>query len=200
MLATIVRVRPWSARSSPRSVGRVTEMTPSSCAIDIRCGTCARSSPLGPCTVTRPGSTVTVTPAGTSIGCLPILDTVTPNPDLPDETDHFAADALGLGGAARDHAAGRGQDCSSHASEDAGKAILAGVDPAARLGDALEAREHALAAAPVLELDHEHLVGQLAGGLDMVVAHVALLLKDAGDLFLELGARHLGAVVQRLVS
>src|SRR4051812_28039124 len=119
MLATRVRVRPWSARSGPRSVGRVTLMMPSACSIAMRAGTCWRSSPFGPCTVTRPGSTVTVTPEGTSIGRLPILLTVSSlDRGLPDEADHFAADALALGGAARDHAAGGGQDCSSHAAED----------------------------------------------------------------------------------
>src|SRR2546423_4409310 len=119
MLATSVRVSPCSARSSPRSVGRVTVITPSSCSIFIRWGTVVRSSPLGPETVTRPGSTETSTPAGTWMGCLPIRDM-----SLPDEADHFAADALGLGGAARDHAAGRGQDCSFEAAEDARQVVL----------------------------------------------------------------------------
>src|SRR5262249_30760475 len=104
MLATRERVNPCSARSSPRSVGRLTVTTLSSCSIFMRCGTTERSSPLGPETVTRPGSTETSTPAGTLMGCLPIRDMA-----LPDETDHFAADAFALGGAARDHAAGRGQ-------------------------------------------------------------------------------------------
>src|SRR3954469_13932652 len=156
MLATRVRVNPCKARSSPRSVGRLTVITPSSCSIFMRCGTTVRSSPLGPETVTRPGSTETSTPAGTSMGCLPMRDM-----SLPDEADHFAADAFALGGTARDHAAGRGQDCSSHAAQDAGQAVLARVDAPAGLGDALQAREDALAAAAVLELDHEHLVGQL---------------------------------------
>ncbi len=72
MFAISVRVSPWSARSSPRSVGRVTRIVPSSCAISIREGTTCASSPFGPDTVTRPGSTDTVTPAGTSMGLLPI--------------------------------------------------------------------------------------------------------------------------------
>src|SRR5258708_884981 len=114
MLATRVRVRPWSARSSPRSVGRVTVIVPSVCAIAIRCGTTWRSSPFGPCTVTRPGSTVTVTPDGTSIGRLPIRLM-----GSPDETDDFAADAFALGGAARDHAAGGGQGRRSPAAGNA---------------------------------------------------------------------------------
>src|SRR5262245_4379604 len=181
MFATRVRVSPWSARSSPRSVGRVTTIRPSSWAIVIRWGTTWRSSPLGPCTVTRPGSTVTVTPAGTSIGRFPIRLISR----SPDEADDFAADALALGGAARDHAAGGGQDRGAHAAEHARQPVLAGVDAAAGLRDALEPGEDALAAASVLELDHEHLVGQLAGLDDVVAADVALFGEDAGDLLLE---------------
>jgi hypothetical protein len=74
---------------------------------------------------------------------------------LPDETDDFAADAFGLGGAAGDDAAGRGQDGGAHAAEHARQAVLAGVDPATGLGDALEVGDDALAAAPVLQLDDE---------------------------------------------
>src|SRR3954453_5506825 len=194
MFATSERVSPCSARSSPRSVGRVTTMRPSSCAIVIRCGTCWRSSPFGPCTVTRPGSRVTVTPAGTSMGCFPMRLMA-----LPDEADHFAADSLLGGLAARDDAARGGQDRGPHAAEDARQAVLAGGDPAAGLRDALDARENALAAAAVLELDHEHAVRELAL-LHAVVADVALLLEDARDLLLEPRGGHLDAVVQRLVG
>src|SRR5215831_4504862 len=193
MFAMSVRVRPWSARSSPRSVGRVTTIVPSSWLMPMRVGTTWRSSPFGPETVTRPGSTDTSTPAGTSMGFLPIRLI-----SLPDETDHFAADAFALGGAARDDAAGRGQDCGAHAAEHARQPVLAGVDPPARLGDALEVGQHALAPAAVLQLDDERRVGARLG--DMEVADVALLLEDAGDLDLELRVRHLRAVVQRLVG
>src|SRR5581483_7024791 len=117
---------------------------------------------------------------------------------LPDETDHFAADALALGGAARDDAAGRGQDRGPHAAEHARQPVLAGVDAAARLGDTLEIGQHPLAPAAVLELDDERRVRALLG--DVKVADVALFLEDPRDLDLELRVRHLGAVVQRLVG
>src|SRR5947208_6432300 len=185
MLATRVRVSPCSARSSPRSVGRVTVITPSPCSIFMRCGTAVRSSPFGPDTVTRPGSTDTSTPAGTLMGCLPIRDM-----SLPDETDHFAADAFALGGAARDDAAGRGQDCSSEAAEDARQALLVRVDAPPGLRHALQAGQHALTAAAVLELDDEHLVRQLARLDDVKAADVPLLLEDAGDLLLQLRGGH----------
>src|SRR5438067_9821681 len=206
MLATSVRVSPCSARSSPRSVGRLTVITPSSCSIFIRWGTAVRSSPFGPDTVTRPGSTETSTPAGTWMGCLPILLKILSvtqwfvGRELPNKANDFAADALGLGGAARDHAAGRGQDCSSEAAQHARQAVLARVDAPARLGHTLEAGEHALPAAAVLELDDERLVGQLARLDDVEPADVALLLEDARDLFLQLRGRHLDAVLQRLVG
>src|ERR687896_304291 len=114
MLATRERVRPCSARSSPRSVGRETTSVPSSFSIFMRTGTCCVSSPSGPLTVTRPGSTATLTPSGISMGLLPIRLMA-----LPDETHHFAADALFLGRLARDEAARRGQDRGAHAAEDA---------------------------------------------------------------------------------
>ena len=99
---------------------------------------------------------------------------------LPDVADDFAADALGLGGATRDDAARGGHDRDAHAAEHALAAILAGIDAPARLGHALEAGEHALAAAAVLELDDERRVGALFR--DVEVADVALFFEDAGDL------------------
>src|SRR6476660_252839 len=163
MFAISVRVRPCSARSSPRSVGRVTVTVPSSCAICIRCGTSWRSSPFGPATVTRPGSTETITPAGTSMGRFPIRLMIRLSA-VPDETDDFAADALGFGGAARDDTAGRGQDRGAHAAEHARQTILARVDAAARLRDPLQVGQHALAAAPVLQFDDEPWVRALGHG------------------------------------
>src|SRR5215470_8456677 len=104
MFATSVRVSPWSARSSPRSLGRVTVITPSFCSIVIRCGTTCASSPSGPLTCTRPGLIETETPAGNSMGDLPIRLI-----RLPDETDDLAADAALLRGPAGHDSARGGQ-------------------------------------------------------------------------------------------
>src|SRR5215207_7272061 len=112
MFAIRVRVRPWSARSSPRSVGRVTTISPSRCSIFIRGGTCCDSSPSGPLTCTRPGERPTLTLVGISMGFLPIRLIA-----LPDEAHDFPADSALLGGAARDQAARGGQDRGPHASE-----------------------------------------------------------------------------------
>src|SRR3954468_7758292 len=150
MFAMSERVSPCSARSSPRSVGRVTVSVPFSCSTFIRCGMSRESSPRGPLTITRPGESDTDTPAGSSIGLFPIRLI-----SLPDEANDLAADPALLRGPAGHHAARGGQDRGSHAAEHARHAVLARVDAAARLGDPLQVRDHALAAAAVLELDHE---------------------------------------------
>src|SRR4051794_1207722 len=193
MFATSVRVRPCSARSSPRSVGRFTVTTPSACSIFIRAGTCCCSVPSGPATATRAGSIVTVTPSGTWMGALPIL--LIP---LPDEGHHFAADAALLRGAARDET-GRGrEDRDAHPAEHARKTVFPGVDPAARLRHALQAGDDPLAVAAELEVDDQGIEGFAL--LHVVVADVALLLEEAGDLDLHPRARHGCLLVQRLVG
>src|SRR4029453_17137120 len=121
MFAISVRVRPCSARSSPRSVGRVTVIVPSDCSTFIRVGTCWESSPRGPLTITRPGEIETFTPVGNSMGCLPIrLIAVS----LPDEAQDFAADSFLFCRAGRDKAVRRGHDRHTHPAEDARQAIL----------------------------------------------------------------------------
>src|SRR5436190_152254 len=195
MFATSVRVRPCSARSSPRSVGRVTTSCSSCFSIWIRTGTCCDSSPSGPFTCTRPGETATLTLAGTSIGLFPIRLTY---PSLPDEADDFPADpALGRG-AARDETARRRQDRRPHPPEHARQAILARVDPAAGLRDPPEPGDHALAIAPELELDDQGI--EALALLDSEAPDVALLLQDAGDLLLQARGRHLDVLVHRLVG
>src|SRR5215470_12604937 len=193
MFATSERVSPCSARSSPRSVGRVTTTSPSRCSIFIRVGTCCCSVPSGPATATRAGSIVTVTPSGTGMGALPIL--LIP---LPDEGHYFAADAALLRGTARDEP-GRGrEDRDAHPSEHARKAVFPCVDPAARLRHALQAGDDPLAIAAELEV-HDQGIEALAL-LHVVVADVALLLEEAGDLDLHPRTRHGRVLVQRLVG
>src|SRR5215207_2506235 len=136
MFAISVRVRPWSARSSPRSVGRVTRISPSPCSTFIRPGTTCESSPSGPFTCTRPGEIATLTEVGSSIGRFPIRLMA-----LPDEANDLAADALALGGAARDEPLRGGHDGGLHAAEHARQAILASVHAATGLGDALQIGE-----------------------------------------------------------
>src|SRR5688500_6221175 len=120
MFAISVRVSPCSARSGPRSVGRLTRISPSACSIFIRCGTDCESSPSGPFTCTRPGESATETVDGSSMGCLPIRLIA-----LPDEGDDLAADAALRGLAARDEAGRGGQDGHAETTEDAGQPVLA---------------------------------------------------------------------------
>src|SRR6185312_6070582 len=150
MFAISVRVSPCSARSSPRSVGRVTVSVPSSCAICIRCGTSCCSEPRGPLTATRPGSIATVTPVGTSMGLLPIRLM-----GSPDETDDFSADPALLRGSARHETGRRGQDRDAHPAKHARETVLPRVDPAARLRHALQAGDDPLAVSPELEVDDQ---------------------------------------------
>src|SRR4051794_1854706 len=145
MFAISVRVRPCSARSSPRSVGRVTVSTPSSCAICIRCGTSCWSAPSGPVTATRPGSRTMFTPVGISMGLFPILLMSDFFWRLPDEGHDFAADAALLRGPAGDETRRGGQDRDAHPAQHARQTVLPRVDPAARLGDALQATDDPLA-------------------------------------------------------
>src|SRR5262245_52144560 len=194
MFAISDRVRPWSARSSPRSVGRVTISSSSWRSTFIRTGTCCVSSPSGPLTITRPGSMAMLTPAGTGIGRLPILLMSR----SPDEGDDLAADAALSRGAVGDEPARSREDRGAHPAQDARQPVLSRVDAAAGLGHALQVGDHALAAAAVLQLDDE-LVERLAA-LDVVVLDVALLLEEAGDLDLQLGRGHDDAVLERLVG
>src|SRR3954462_2087072 len=131
MFATSERVRPCRARSSPRSVGRLTTSVPSSLSICILAGTFCVSSPRGPLTVTRPGSTATLTPSGSGIGCLPIrLIRLS-----PDEADDLAADASLFGGLARDQASRGREDRGAHPSQHARQPNLTSVHAAAGLRD-----------------------------------------------------------------
>src|SRR6185312_6761377 len=115
----------------------------------------------------------------------------------PDEADDLAADALLLGGTARDQAVGGGQDCSPHPAEHARQTVLASVHAAAGLGDALQVGDQRVVGA-VLLLVLLRLVA-LVGTDHPEVLDVALLLEQPRDLPLQARARHLGVLVQRAV-
>src|SRR5215207_1064565 len=187
MFAIRLRVRPCSARSSPRSVGRLTTIVLSACSTCMRAGTCWVSSPSGPFTITRPGESETDTPAGSSMGCLPIRLI-----GSPDEADDFSADSLLGRGSARDQTVGGGQDRDAHPAEDARQPVLARIDAASWLRDPLEVGDHALAVSAELQLDHERVVRGVLLTLDLVVADVPLLFEEARDL-------GLGTLVQRAI-
>src|SRR5918999_3990407 len=185
MFATRLRVSPWSARSSPRSLGRDTTISSLACSSFMRRGTCCVSSPSGPFTITRPGSSETDTPAGISIGFLPMrLKSQFRGARLksgtallsPDKTDDFAADAFALGGLGGYQAPGGRHDRRAQAPEGPWEAMLLSVHAASRLGDPLQVGDDPLPARPVLELDDESVVA--LAPVDGEPRDVALLLED----------------------
>src|SRR4051812_31151889 len=192
MLATSVRVRPCSERSGPRSVGRVTVTTPSATLTVISCGTACSSAPRGPFTPTRPGPMSISTPAGRVMGALPMRLIA----GLPDEAEHFAANAAFCGLTAGDHADGGGHDRGTEAAEHLRQAVGLGVDATTRLRDALDALDHASTVVSVLQRDRQHVKGLFAAG-NRERLHVALVEEHAGDLDLELGGGHRHRLVAR---
>src|SRR5262245_59026526 len=185
MFAIRLRVRPWSARSGPRSVERVTVTVPSSSAICIRSETAWASSPRGPLTVTRPGPSETVTPSGTSIGCLPIR-LISQSPNVGDD---LAANTLRVR-LVSGHHPGRGRDDRrAHAALDPRHLGAAHIVAAARARDAAHTADHRPPVLGVLELDPDHLAD--GGGLDLVTGDVALLGEDPADLLLQARGRNL---------
>src|SRR6185312_10088803 len=98
MFAIRLRVSPWRARCSPRSVGRATRIVPSSWDTVMSWEKVWVSSPFGPLTAMLPGAIDTVTASGTSTGFLPIrlISELDPVGCLgsPDVGDDLAADAL----------------------------------------------------------------------------------------------------------
>src|SRR3954469_18512534 len=111
MLKMSDRMRPCSARCSPRSVGRVTSSWPSSCLTSMSRLLRSLSAPRGPVTWTTSGSIVTVTPSGTGMGFLPMRDMA-----LPDLRDDLAAHAGAPRLVAGHDAAGGRDDRGAHAA------------------------------------------------------------------------------------
>src|SRR5688500_17813452 len=141
MFAIRLRVSPWSARCSPRSVGRSTRIWPSSCFTPMSRFLRSESSPFGPFTLTSSGSIETSTPSGTATGCFPMrLIERSPHP-----RHELAADARpGCLVAGHDAAGGR-HDRRAHAALDLGDRAGLHVLAPTRLGHALEPLDHRLA-------------------------------------------------------
>src|SRR5512136_281530 len=105
MLATSVRVRPWSCLWSLASEGRSTTIVPSSRDTCMSGWSCRVSVPFGPLTVISRPSIVTSTVGGTLMGRRPIRDIA----GLPDVRQDFTAE-LGLVGLRAGHDALAGAD------------------------------------------------------------------------------------------
>src|SRR5947209_18367764 len=152
MFAISVRVSPCSARCSPRSVGRVTRISPSTCSTLMSRGTRSDSSPFGPLTVTRSGSIATVTPDGTAMGCLPIRDMA-----LPDPSHDLAADALAPGDVSGHHSPRGGDDGRAHPALDPRDVLAVHVRAAAFPRHPAHARVHRPAVGGLVVGDREAL-------------------------------------------
>src|SRR5215207_9052792 len=189
MFAIRLRVSPWRARCSPRSVGRVTRTSPFCCSTPMSRATRSWSSPFGPFTFTSSGSMVISTPSGTETGCLPMRLI----PRSPDPRHQLAADALAPRVVPGHDAPGGGHDRRAHAALHLRHVAGPDVPPAARLREALDARDHRLAVLGVPQADAQGATH--ATGLDLVAVDVALLLQDARELRLEGGGGHLDLVV-----
>src|SRR5829696_8415347 len=192
MLAISVRVRPWSARCSARSVGRVTTIWPSSCFTSIARALRSSRLPRGPATRTTSGSIVTETVSGTGMGLRPMRDM-----GLPDLGDDLAADARLACVVAGHHAVRRGQDRGAHAAEHLRDVPGVDVGPLARARYAPDPGDHRRAVVGVLEVDDDPLAGRAGAALDRLEGlDVALLAQDPGELLLELRRRDLDRLVR----
>src|SRR3954451_5713551 len=121
MLFTSVRVRPWRARLSRSSSGRVTARAPSSPFATVMGETTVwLSVPLGPLTVTKGPSIETSTPEGTTTGILPMRDmtVLLLRSRLPDVGEDFPTHALLVGLAVGQETLARGDDGHAEAAED----------------------------------------------------------------------------------
>src|SRR3954471_16823502 len=178
MFAIKLRVRPCRARCSPRSVGRVTRIWPSSSLTSIARALASESSPLGPFTLTCSAAMLTSTPSGTAMGCFPIRDM-----GLPDPRHQLAADARAAGVVAAHHAAGGGDDRGAHAAQHLRDLARPHVAAVARARQAVDARDARAAVLGVLQAHAERLAHAVR--LHPVLLDVALLAQNAGDLGLE---------------
>src|SRR5215211_696804 len=190
MFAMSERVSPWRARCSPRSVGRVTTISPSCWSTAISRDTRSWSSPFGPFTLTSSGSMTTSTPSGTGIGCFPMRLT---GLSSPHPRHQLAAHALAARVVAGHDAARGGDDRRAHSALDLRDAARVYVATAAGLRESLDPGDHRPAVLGVLQADAQR--APHATRLDLVPVDVALLLQDARDLRLEVGGGHLHLVV-----
>src|SRR5262249_12074767 len=139
MLRTKLRVVPHIMRACFESLaGLKTTLSPSSLAatwsLRLRC-----SSPSLPLAESLRSLIWMVTPAGIATGYLPTRDMVRSSIDA---TQDFAADISGPGFIVRHHATRRRQDGDSQSVVDARQIGDLGINPAPRLGDAIDLADY----------------------------------------------------------
>src|SRR6058998_3439869 len=139
MLATSVRVRPWSALCRLSSEGRRTMIASPSTATARSAWTSRLISPLGPFTVIRRPSSCAATPLGMGTGFLPMRDM---GGLLPDQREQLAAHPGGARFTVGHEPLRRRQDRHPEAVLDARDLARFDVAAQARRGHTLERADH----------------------------------------------------------
>src|SRR5437867_145985 len=191
MLATSVRVSPWSALCRLSSEGRRTTIVSSSRA-SARSGCTVRL--ISPFTVIRRPSSWAVTPLGMGTGFLPMRDMGGP---LPDHREQLAAYAGGACFAIRHEPLRRREDRHAEAVLDARD--LARLDVAAQAwrGHALQLADHR-GVVVILEVEPQQPVTPIVQHLE--VLDVVVVAEQPRDLDLQLRHRHIDPTVPRLAG
>src|SRR5262245_51539765 len=192
MLATSLRVRPWTLRARRESSRRSTVAVLPSMLIDTSGSRVRVSVPFGPSTRTVPSATWSFTLSGMGIGRRPMRDMrILSSPGLPYLADDLAAHTLPPRFAVRQDALRRGQDADPETAAHRGDVVLPHVDPQARTAHAADAGDDGPPALVVAEADAQHgerlLVDQCG------VRQVALLDQHPCDGLLVPGPRHVDA-------
>src|SRR3989441_10126544 len=184
MLATSVRVSPWSALCRLSSEGRRTTIVFSS-TVSARSGCTVRLiSPFGPFTVIRKPSSWAVTPLGMGTGFLPMRDMAAL---LPDHREQLAAHAGGARFAVRHESLRRREDRHPEAVLDARDRARLDVATEARRGHALQLADHR-GVVVILEVEPQQAVTPIVQHLE--VLDVMIVAEQPRDLDLQLRHRH----------
>src|SRR5580704_10895498 len=176
-LFTSARARPCTADCE--SFSRMATMFPSFCSTVMPDGNAVSSLPFGPCTATVLPSILTVTPLGIGIGFFPIRDIID---QLSAISSQFQSAPLKADGrqlkaaflvnlaqqlaaytcfarlAARHHAARRGEDVDTHASQHARNLAAAHIDAAAGTRHPFDLGDRCLVISAVLQINPDDLM------------------------------------------
>src|ERR1700694_2740844 len=149
MLATSVRVRPWSWRERRESLGRSARPSRLSMVTFISRSSFCATLPLGPSTFTSPGCAVTLTLSGILMASLPMRDMAVRS--LPEGGDQLAAEVLLARLVIDQHALGSGEDRDPESVHHFGNVGVLHVTPQAGLRLAPDLADGGTAALVVLE-------------------------------------------------
>src|SRR6058998_742093 len=194
MLATSVRVSPWSALCRLSSEGRRTTIASPSTATASSAWTSRLISPLGPFTVILRPSSWALTPLGMGTGFLPMRDMAGL---LPDDGEQLAAHAGGARFAVRHEPLRRREDRHAEAVLDARDLARLDVAPQAGRGHALQLADHG-GVVVILEVEPQQAVPPVVQHLE--VLDVVVVAEQPRNLDLQLRHRHVDPTVPRLAG